>query len=202
MTQENTNKPTIDEVIEAMEKHIKFVVNDMIGDCNMRDCDCDDLMQDFYYEIIEKYDSYNPEKGSVKTYFSKIIENKRNQIYRYKNADKRRVLEAAKVLSIEDDCLDYEDKLGEEESIYTIPMSEVVEAATPSNSDIDKLISRIDYEELVAKVLTPEEQKILSVIENSRSRTEAIKKLNLSNGSFYRAIERIKEKLSKCGELF
>lgn len=171
----------------------------MIDTCNLVESDLPDLEQEMVIAVWQSYEKYNydPVERPVVPYFIQVIDNKRKEIYRHRNAAKRRILDAGKVLHIVDDPEDDEDAVLPEHTIYLSNVSEVVD----TTNELDRLFVAMDLHHLIETRLTLQERAIINALSNASCREEAARSIGMPSSSYYRALKNIQKKLPELGEI-
>lgn len=199
MANNNKTKPSLEEVLKKMNQQINKVAKTMVGTCNISESDIPDIVQEFKIAVWHSYEKYNydPVERPVVPYFNQVIDNKRKEIYRYRNAEKRRILDADKVLHIVDDVEDDENAVLPEHTIY---LSNVSEAVDTSN-ELDRLFLAMDLHDLIETRLNSNERAIINALGNASCREEAARSIGMPSSSYYRALKNIQKKLPELGEI-
>lgn len=199
MTNNNKTKPSLEEVLKQITPYIKKITTKMIDTCNLVESDLPDLEQEMVIAVWQSYEKYNydPVERPVVPYFIQVIDNKRKEIYRHRNAAKRRILDAGKVLHIVDDPEDDEDAVLPEHTIYLSNVSEVVD----TTNELDRLFVAMDLHHLIETRLTPQERAIINALSNASCREEAARSISMPSSSYYRALKNIQKKLPELGEI-
>jgi RNA polymerase sigma factor (sigma-70 family) len=88
--------------------------------------DFDDLQQEFTIVVLNNLDHYNPNKSSLKTFISKIIDNKATDLIRYKKLRYKAELKSDTDLELLMDSIsETDDLLGEGSNINIIEQLEM-----------------------------------------------------------------------------
>lgn len=180
------------ELVEAAQNEAKHAAIKLTKSLRLSQDDREDLEQNLILAVLEKADSYDESRASVRTFVGSIINGAvLHEVRGRKRASNRELVNAS---------LDYEVFDGEE----MIPTHETMDRAThlerlgrSIQDPFEMADVKSDLTEVISQ-LSPEQQSLVSALSETDAQAAA-KKVGISRRAMYQHIGKIRNIMSDCG---